>query len=279
MQVKKYAFGGCKIEITSDFDIVPEGHYSKFLADFDVPDYSVRVVTVDELPEKEGNCVYDNDNGSLYVGEFTRKYKTFIDMTIKGYADFSCLENDEILYIKHPDEISEFVVFESLDLPHLLLQKGIGILHCSFIEYEGEAILFAGDKQVGKSTQAGLWSEHKGARVLNGDRAGVFLEDGKVYATGVPYCGTSGICFNEKTPVKAIVALSKGDENVLSTPSFLESVLFTIGRFTYSYWEESASDMAFSVAENICENVCFLSYSCLKDGSAVELLCNKLKEI
>ncbi len=279
MQVNKYAFGGCKVEIKSDFPIVSEGDYGLFKSDFQVADYSIQVVRVNVLPEKKGACVYDNEHGSLYIGDVTRKYKTLIDMKIKGLADFSCLENDAILYIKHPDEISEFAVFESLDLPHLLLQKGIGLLHCSFIEVDGQAILFAGDKQVGKSTQASLWSEYKGAAVLNGDRAGVFCEDGKAYACGVPYSGTSGICHNKTLPVKAIIALSKGDENLASRLSFFDSVIFMVGRFTYNYWDKNASDMAFSIAEKVCENTPFLSYSCLKEYSAVEYLYNKLKEI
>lgn len=278
MQVNKYAFADCKFEISSDSPIVAEGYYGSFAADFTTPDYSIRVKRVSELPEKQGNCVYEYDKGSLYIGDATRKFKAFIDMKTRANADFACLENETDLYVKHSGEITEFVVFESLDLPDLLLKKGIAILHCSYIEVDGEAILFAGDKQVGKSTQAALWQNYKGAQVRNGDRAGVFVRDGRVYACGVPYCGTSGICHNVVLPVRAIVGLSRGTENVISGISILESVLFLLNKIAYNYWDRAASDTAFSIIENICKSVDFITYSCRKDESAVDCLYDFLKK-
>lgn len=277
MQVKKYSFGDCKIEIRSESEIVKDGNYSKFLADFETPDYVFNVVKVKDLPEKLGKCVYKNEKISMYIGDVSRKYKSGFDLKAKGYIDFSCLENNEELYISYPGDITEFAVFEGIDLVSLLLQKNIGVLHCSYIEFEGEAILFAGDKQVGKSTQAALWEKYKGVNVLNGDRAGVFEDNGKIYACGVPYCGTSGICHNKKLPVKAIVALSKGSENVVSKPSPFESVMFIAGRFSHNYWDESTAEMTFAIAENICKNTTVLSYSCLKDETAVNFLEDVLK--
>ncbi len=277
MQVKKYSFGDCKIEIRSENEIITEGNYSRFLDDFETPDFIINVFKVNVLPDKIGECVFKNDEGSLYYGAASRKYKACFDSKSKRYFDYSCFENNKDLYINYPGDITEFIVFEGIDLVSLLLQKGIGVLHCSYIEFEDEAILFAGDKQVGKSTQAALWEEYKGVTVLNGDRAGVFEDNGKIYACGVPYCGTSGICHNKKLPVKAIVALSKGSENVVSKPSPFESVMFIAGRFSHNYWDELTAEMTFAIAENICKNTTVLSYSCLKDETAVNFLEDVLK--
>jgi hypothetical protein len=146
--------------------------------------------------------------------------------------------NNTELYINYPGELREVTVFEGIDLPSMLLEKGIGILHCSFIEYEGNAILFVGDKQVGKSTQAALWENFRNADVINGDRAGIYYENGKFYAEGIPFCGTSKICKNKKLPLKALVCLSKGLRNEIKRLNAVEGVMKIIGKFTYTNTKE-----------------------------------------
>jgi hypothetical protein len=180
------------------------------------------------------------------------------------------------LYISFYKETNEFLVFEGLRLPELLLSKGIGILHCSFIEVDGQAILFAGDKQVGKSTQASLWEKYGGATVINGDRAGLFIKNGIVTAGGVPYCGTSGICKNKHLPLKAIVCPSKGTENRLQKISPMEGFMFLLGKFAYNTWNPTDVNIITDLISSIVENVPVYSYSCLKDESAVKYVSERI---
>ena len=190
--------------------------------------------------------------------------------------DYACRVNNDSLYISFYKETNEFLVFEGMRLPELLLSKGVGILHCSFIEVEGQAILFAGDKQVGKSTQAGLWEKHGGATVINGDRAGLFIKDGRVMAGGVPYCGTSGICKNKLLPLKAIVCPSKGTENKLQKISPMEAFMFLLGKFAYNTWDMANVNTITDLLSSIVESVPVYSYSCLKDESAVKYLSERI---
>lgn len=99
-----------------------------------------------------------------------------------------------------------------LSLPHLLLPFRALIFHASYIEYNGRGILFTAPSGTGKSTQAELWRVHRGAQVVNGDKAGVRLE-GTPMVHGVPFSGTSGICENVSLPLAAVVVLSQAPEN------------------------------------------------------------------
>ncbi len=277
MQVKKYIFCDCAIEIKHNNPISQKNNYSLFLEEFDAPDFSVEVIDTDILPEKIGVCLFKGELNDVYLdGEIKKTYSAFPIGKEQIATDFACRVNNEKLYISFSKETNEFLVFEGMRLPEFLLSKGIGILHCSFIEVDGQAILFAGDKQVGKSTQASLWEKYLGANVINGDRAGLFIKDGTIVAGGVPYCGTSGICKNKQMPLKAVVCLSKGVENKLEKLSPMEAFMFLLGKFAYNTWDSSDVNTVTDLLTSIVENVPVYSYSCLKDESAVKFLSERI---
>ena len=272
MQVKRYDFCGCRVEIKHSAPIQEIFNYSRFLSDSATSDFSVEVIECDSLPTKTGKCLFSAENYSVYQDSDSIRTYSALAVGENHMKDFACRVNTDKLYISSARATDEFLVFEGLRLPELLLKKGIGLLHCSFIEHEGEAILFAGDKQVGKSTQAGLWAKYASAEVINGDRAGLFIKNGKVFAGGVPYCGTSGICVNKQMPVKAIICLSQGAENILKKQSPIESFMFLLGKFAYNTWVTDSVNMVSDLLTAIVENVPIYSYSCVKDESAVTFL-------
>ena len=58
-----------------------------------------------------------------------------------------------------------------LALERQMIRRGGLVLHCSFLDAGGSALLFSGPSGIGKTTQAQLWVREKGARIINGDRA------------------------------------------------------------------------------------------------------------
>lgn len=278
MQCNKYLFCGCSVEIKSDEKILPEAEFSSFLSTCPSADYSIKIIRTDSLPEKSGEEIFVSDRRKIYYDGNVKTYSSYYNVPLCRYVDFACKVNNTELYINYPGDLREVTVFESLDLPSMLLEKGIGILHCSFIEYEGSAILFVGDKQVGKSTQAALWEKYRNADVVNGDRAGIYCENGIFFAEGVPFCGTSKICKNKKFPVKALVCLSKGSSNELRRLNVMEGVMRIIGKFTYTNTGKGVESVAV-IAEKIAEQLPVYDYSCLKDGSAVDVLYNELSAL
>ncbi len=272
MQVNKYLFCNCAVELISDEPIIKEKEFSSFLSDYSSADYTIRITRVEELPPKTGKEIYVSDRRKVYYDGRAKLYTAYYNVKEEKYIDYACKIDNSELYIKNTDRLGEIPIFDSLNLPAVLLEKRIGILHCSFIEYKGYAILFSGDKQVGKSTQAALWNEYRNSETINGDRAALYVENGVVYANGIPFCGTSKICKNKKLPVKAIVCLSKGTENKLQRLSAGDAFMSVIGKFTYDMWDNKASEAIADLSQTVAETVPVYSYSCLKDETAVDFL-------
>ena len=278
MQVKKYLFCNCALELKLNEPVLQERYFCKFLDEFQKPDYSFEVIKDDFLPEKTGDCIFDNGENSVYIdGNLEKNYSSHLTGKERFSRDFACRVSDGRLYISEKHQLNEYSIFEGLRLPELLLSKGIGMLHCSFVEYEGQAILFSGNKQVGKSTQAALWEKYKKTLTVNGDRAGLYFKDNVLFAGGIPYCGMSDICENKNMPVRAIICLSQGTENTIKRLSFFDSFIALLGQFHYNTWDKNAVNNITSLASSIVENVPVYGYSCRKDESAVSFLENFLK--
>ena len=172
--------------------------------------------------------------------------------------------------------LTTFVVTEILNLPRLLLLKEAVLLHASFIATQGQAILFTGKKQVGKSTQAALWERYADAEVVNGDRAMLERRGNAYYACGTPYAGTSKICLNAAYPIRAVVILSQGERNEVRPASAGEAVRALLEGCTVDSGDEALMSRFLGVAEGIAVSVPFFVLRCLPDASAVECLKNAL---
>lgn len=162
------------------------------------------------------------------------------------------------------------LVLKLLDLPELLIKKSAVFLHASFVEYEGQAILFTAPKQTGKSTQASLWRMYRNAQIVNGDRALLRRVKGRWMAYGSPYCGTSDICKNAAYPLRAIVLLRQGKENQVRKASPSEVAAAFLDGCTFD--PEVQTETILDLALDLSQAVPVLHFSCLPDASAVDCL-------
>ncbi len=169
-------------------------------------------------------------------------------------------------------------MWSSLSVAQLLLPQNVFFIHSSFICVNGKAILFSAPCGVGKSTQAALWEKYRGVEIINGDKAGVLVENG-VYACGVPFCGTSGICKSKTFPLGAIVLLSQSPENSirqLSGAEALQGLMLNIYLDLIAPGEQSA---IIELLISLLETVPVYSFACTADESAVQMLENILTGI
>ena len=159
-----------------------------------------------------------------------------------------------------------------------LLIRDACVLHASYVDIGGQAILFTGPSNIGKSTQANLWSQFEGAEVINGDRAVLRKIDGKWHVFGYPCCGTSGICINRNLPLRAIVVLNQANENTVQQLTPASKIRALTAAMELYPWDGTEVDMAFHIAAEIASQVPVLKLSCRPDREAVDVLKKYLEE-
>lgn len=164
-------------------------------------------------------------------------------------------------------------IFTSLfALERRLVCKGSMVLHCAYVEYQGQAILFSAPSETGKTTQANLWEKYRGSRTINGDRALLGKKDGKWSAQGWPVCGTSEVCNNEVFPIRAVVMLSQAKENRAErlTPGHAFPLLYS--QITVNKWNMEDHVHTMDLMDDFLGNVPVFHLGCTISEEAVECL-------
>lgn len=170
-------------------------------------------------------------------------------------------------------------VLNAMSAEHLVLEADGVILHASFIEHDGKAILFTAPSGTGKSTQAELWAKHRGAEIINGDRAVIRLIDGKPYACGIPFAGSSTYCKNKTLHLEAIVFLGQAPSTSISRLTGISAFTRIWHECTVNTWNPEDVDKATGIVLDILSKVPVFHLTCTPDESAVTALEDALKNI
>lgn len=272
MYKRTYKFPGLALCVESEEQISGNANFERFLTDEAEAHghITVRRSPLPQLGEGKQNGRYRR----MKHGGREYYYTAFFDPAEGGYRDYACLARGETeeLYIDHCGGLWDSMIIDALDIPDRLLEAKAAFLHSSFITVGGEGILFAGNKQVGKSTQAALWSKYRGALTVNGDRAVIRLEGGGVRAYGSAFCGSSGIALDENAPVKAIVLLGQASENTVTPVPAPEAFRELLGKMTYDTSVQSSVEAAAAIAAEAVARVPVVRLVCTPDERSVEAL-------
>ncbi len=168
-------------------------------------------------------------------------------------------------------------LWNSVSLSQLLLPYKALLFHASYISYENKAILFSAPCGTGKSTQAELWRVHKGAEIINGDKAGISIDADGVNAHGLPFSGTSGICQNRSMPLSAIVILGQAKENSIRRLSGAEAVLSLIDNIYLDFVAPGETQRCVDLLIELLEKIPVYRLDCTPDERAVKKLADELK--
>lgn len=272
MEKRYYRIG--EIGILIDGPAFEEAFYlSPFRTEELTPDITLTVSLTDSVTLPDG---FAGGSGWVKVGN-TRVLIDERDHFTVARADYDNRGHIDVSFDRSCIGLygSRFLI-RALRLPHRVLERGEVFLHSSFIEVNGEAILFTAECQVGKSTQAGLWEKYRGAFVVNGDRSLLRKENGRWYACGSPYCGTSKICHNLTYPIRAIVILSQARENTARRAGTKEAFIAMLSGCTYHASRSSEVNAVTEIAGDLIASVPFYTLACTPDQRAVEELEKKL---
>lgn len=159
----------------------------------------------------------------------------------------------------------------------VLLQYDALLLHSSVVMIHDQVVLFSGPSQVGKSTQANLWSNYLGADVLNGDRCVIRKKAGGFYGCGSPWCGTSGIYRKEQGKIKGIFMLRQAKENTIRKLSF-EAFAKIFQNCIVNMWDQEFVMKMTDLITELLEQVPVYELACRPDEEAVRLAYDTLFE-
>lgn len=164
-------------------------------------------------------------------------------------------------------------------LHKLFLREQRPVLHASYVDIGGKALLFTAPSETGKSTQAQLWHDYAGAELINGDRVLLGEENGVWHAYGYPNCGSSAVCVNRTLPVRAIVVLQQGRENRVEPLTAAEQIRSLVSGMVLYPWDSSEISQGLTAASRICAHVPVIRLVCRPDAEAVRVLKDYLEEV
>ena len=221
-------------------------------------DCSITLQSCRTLPQMTKDGVW---NGPEYYDSAAGAMRVFhcTAPETAAFAVTELLERGNITIYVLPEYLCYFTgsmgIFNRIGLETLLAQRQGLLLHASLIEYGGKAIAFAGPSGVGKSTQARLWRDCLGAKVLNGDRAALRKTENTWTAYGSPYAGTSGIYENQNAPLAAIVVLQQDRENHLRPLTQKEAFAALYPEISMRRWDkafvERATDLCLQLLTDV----------------------------
>lgn len=202
-----------------------------------------------------------------------------------GQAAYAYLEENDSNHMEiyfnpaYTSLLSADTIFHSMLAleKHLVLQNSF-VFHCSYLDFEGKAVLFSGPSGIGKTTHTNLWCQYlpDRAKVLNGDKCLLSQEGNTFYANGWPICGSSGICYNERREVRAVVLLQQAPENRLIEEKKILTFRRVLEQLTVNYWNREFTDAAMTFADSLVSTLPCFTYDCNISREAVDTLYQQL---
>lgn len=261
--------------------ITPPENFMKFECESESFEYTYQIKVSNTLPDPEGKVIAQRPDFAAFrreteAGESLESRLIGVKGNPEYYACYQEVSENcaEVTLVR--DRIAELHIdpmFTSLlALERRLVKKDSMILHCAYVEYQGEAILFSAPSETGKSTQANLWEKYRGSRTVNGDRSLLGKIDGRWTAQGWPVCGTSEVCNNEAVPIKAVVMLSQAKENRAERLSPGHAFPLLYSQITVNKWNTEDHIHTMDLIEDFLGSVPVLHLGCTISEEAVACL-------
>lgn len=277
-----YAFAGISICVNGPEDIIYKNHgvLTPFLSENPNPDaFKLSFSLVDSLSEPVGECAFRDVGLTIYrTNQGTVRYlgaEGHVHMRIQRDSKGSIVE---CLRREYPNRISPKTVLNAMEAEHLIVQNGGFLLHASYIQVNGKAILFTAPSGTGKSTQADLWCKYQNARLINGDRVAVRFEKDQVLACGIPFSGSSGVSHNITLPVAAVVYLSQAPTNSAVALNSLSAFRMLWEGCCVNLWDREDVTLATDSVLKTIQAVPVIHFSCTADQSAADYLATYLSQ-
>lgn len=240
---RRYNYGGIVFRFLSDRPLMERAQSEAFAVEDQEPDLTYELLPLEpEMPHEWDQPIILRRQGDH----------------IRAYLDLSLLSG-----------ISPAYFLSRVKAAELLPEKGAFILHASYIVHEGRAILFTAPSETGKSTQAHLWAQERGANIVNEDRVLLRCHHGVWQAHGCWATGTAGVTDNISAPVRAVVLLGQGKSNRVYVPGAVDTFRRLVPQCSFDNTDTMGRTNIIDLVTRLMRDVTILGYDCLPDASAV----------
>ena len=296
MNVKSVMYlvvGPLAYRLTSDYPMVCDAMFAHFFQNEPpTQEQGVRklvdceVMVTDQKIMIEGDLVFRDPVRSVYTsskgletrvldfeGEPYAICKDIPQVKLQLFLAKFCLSDGNII-------ISTYFL-ESLMMERYMMMCGGMVLHSSFIVHNNKAILFTAPSGTGKSTQASLWERYAGAEVINGDRSVVWYDDRqhRFMASGLPFCGSSGINKVRTVPLQSVVFISQAPENDARPMSVAVAARKLFGEMSINKWNVAFVEKALELIDRLVTTVTMVRLECNMEEGAVDALRRCIEEM
>lgn len=272
---KHYLFAGIEITVCIPDDVAynDDGMLSAFRTNEITDAHRFEFSLEDELLSPEGTVVTIQPGYTVFADE-SRQIRYFgvqSDPNIRAVCAGK-VHQVQVKKSQNVQAISSRTVLNAIALEHLAAQENGFVFHCAYIDYKGEAILFTAPSGTGKSTQAELWAKHRGAQIINGDRAVVRINKGEPLACGIPFAGSSVYCENRSLPIKAVVYLAQAPQTTIRKIRGYEAFSRMWEGVSVNTWNRQDMEAVSHTVATLVECVPIFYMPCTPDQSAVAAL-------
>ena len=253
-------------QFESSSTLEPDLFYQFHLQDqLPAPDDSWRL-----LYQKESISVYgkaDLELRLLFEPNYHTLYGVYVERDDSHIDVYYARVNTEELKI-------DTIFISCLSLERHFARRSCYILHCAFLAYKNQAILFSGPSGIGKSTHADLWCKHiPDTHVVNGDRCLITPNpDGTFEANGWPVCGSSQICHIEHYPIHAIVFMGQSPTNQVRELGLMQRFQLLNMQLMVNHWNPAATRQAMDWMLHFAQRVTIKEYHCNLESEAPFIL-------
>lgn len=261
-------------------DIIMEMPFSGmafYQSQMSLPDFNFTVNNVEQ--DNSGILLFGSDDFFSPTFLYKRENGNFDWITKNKNGEIELafrISNDWTNFTLYQDNTNTrgeraFREFGSL-FSYAVLNHDACVLHGVVMEYNGMGILVTAPSGTGKTTHTRMWRDRENALIINGDRCLCRKVDGKWYAYGMPWSGSSGEYINRKVLINAIVSLKQDSYNHVKSMTALEGTLCLMQRIFAPVWACDMQNSAFDIAEELGSAIPMLELYCRPDFESVDVL-------
>ena len=262
-----------------------EPEFLPFVKRTENPDYTVVFRETESLPAIPEGIIHEDECYRVHPDGKGGYLRSFFDAP-RDFTPYALAQYDHtngLVQIDYLPKAAHCVSqlhnsFFHLGFESMLIHRQRLCLHAACVDTPLGGILFSGPSGAGKSTQAGLWHTHRCAKHINGDRPILSQENGKWFAWGSPYAGSSNCHVNDCCEITAIVMVGQAKTCSLRKLNQSEAFRAIWSGLTIPGWDKEIVEKAFDLTAGLIGTVPVYRFDCTPDVEAVAFLERELQK-